>query len=177
MIYDNDYIRTTALQEAINLYDGEKNLGLAIQVNPSTIDTWLKHPATIIDLSTALKIEEATGVTIERLIPCNQEINRSTKKLDFMLREISKNIIITINSVSLPFSQPDRPVIIGTDAMLISGLAILNAHPAHTIKVLILDLISLLSKKRYLSKNLINKLLISERIAIGLRLEQLIKQY
>ena len=93
-----------------------------------------------------------------------------------MLREIPKKAIITTNSVSLPFSQPDRFVIIGTDAVLISGLAILNTHSGNTIKAL--DLISLITEKRSLSKDLLhNKLLTSERAAIGLRLEQLIDNY
>ena len=179
MIYTNNYndVRTTALLEAINLCDGEKNLGLAIKVNHSTIDAWLKDPSIIIDPAIALKIEQATGVTIERLMPSDKKINHTNKKICFMLREIPKNIIITINSVSLPFSQPDRFVIIGTDAVLISGLAILNTHSENTIKVLILDLISLLSETRYLSENLLEKLLISERVAIGLRLEQLVHSH
>lgn len=176
MIYTNNYndVRTTALLEAINLCDGAKNLALAIKVSHLTIDAWLTDPSIIIDLDTALKIEQATGVTIERLITNNPKINHQQKNIGFVLREIPKNIIITINSVSLPFSQPDSSVIIGTDAVLISGLAILNTHSENTIKVLILDLISLLCKTRYLSKGLLNKLLISERVAIGLRLEQLI---
>ena len=66
-----------------------------------------------------------------------------------MLREIPKNVIITINSVSLPFSKPDRCIIIGTDAVLISGLAILNAHSGNTIKALVLDLISLIVAARF----------------------------
>lgn len=177
MLYNNNdhAIRTQALLEAINLCGGEKNLGLAIKVNHSTISAWIKDPLMIIDNDIALKIEQATGVTIERLIPCKKNVNHNKKKICFMLREIPKNIIITINSVSLPFSQPDRFVIIGTDAVLISGLAILNAHSGNTIKALVLDLISLITDKRYLSKELLhNKLLISERTAIGLRLEQLI---
>lgn len=179
MLYTNDdhVIRTQALLEAINLCGSKKNLGLAIKVSHYTIDEWIKNPSIIIDTDIALKIEQATGVTMERLLPYQQNINHKKKKICFILREVPKQIIITINSVSLPFLRPDRFVIIGTDAVLISGLAILNAHAKNTIKVLVLDLISLITGKRYLSKKLLhNKLLISERVAIGLRLEQLIKK-
>lgn len=78
----------------------------------STISAWIEDPSIIIGHDMALKIEQVTGVTIERLISYKQNINYKKKNICFMLREIPKQTIITINSISLPFSQPDKCVII-----------------------------------------------------------------
>ena len=90
-----------------------------------------------------------------------------------MLKEIFINTIITTNSVSLPFSKPNRPVIIGSDLVLISGLATLHSHVGAKIKALVVDVT--LTENKFMVA-LCHKLLISERIAIGLRLEQLLQE-
>jgi plasmid maintenance system antidote protein VapI len=162
--------------EAVRLYGSEKNLALKLNITQSTISKWIKDPKITIPYELALKIEQVTGISIERLIPNQPAINAYLKERTFttlLLRKIATNKIITTNSVSLPFLQPNRFIIMGTDGILISGLQILNNHSEKTIPALILDLAAILSKELSL-ENIIHKLSISERVAIGLRLEQLI---
>ena len=178
MNYKQHYIniRAVALMEAVRLYGSEKNLALKLNITQSTISKWIKDPTITIPYELALKIEQVTGISIERLIPNQPAINAYLKERTFttlLLRKIATNKIITTNSVSLPFLQPNRFIIIGTDGVLISGLKMLNNYREKTIPALVLDLAAIISKTLSL-ENLIHKLLISERIAIALRLEQLI---
>ena len=109
-------------------------------------------------------------------MPDKKEINAYLKERmlkTLMLQKIYKSIIITTGSISLPFLQSNRFIIIGTDGMLISVLAILNAHSEGQVKDLVLDLTSLITEKRSIAL-LLHRLFITERIAIGLRIEQLI---
>jgi len=178
MLYiKNDHaVRTIALLEAVRFCGSEKSLGLAVKIQQPAISKWIGDPSITIPYDSALMIEKITGISIDRLMPHQKEINAYFNERalgTLMLREISKNVIITTGSVSLPFLQSNRFIIIGTDNILISGLAILNSHSGSKIKALILDLISLITETRSMT-DLLNKLLISERIAVGLRLEQLI---
>ena len=178
MSYNQNYsnIRSKALREAVRLCGSEKNLALKINVTQSTISKWINDPEITIPYDLALKIEKIIKINITRLMPHQQEINAYLKEREFamsLLTEITTDKIITTNSVSLPFLQPNRFIIMGTDGILISGLQILNNHSEKTIPALILDLAAILSKELSL-ENIIHKLSISERVAIGLRLEQLI---
>ena len=178
MFYINDKhnIRTIALLEAVHLFGSEKNLGLAVKVKQPAVSKWISDPSITIPYDSALMIEMHKGISIERLMPDKKEINAYLRERALgilILREIFKSTIIPTDSVSLPFLQPNRFIIIGTDGVLISGLAILNAYSENKIKALVLDLTSLITEVGSIT-DLLNKLLISERIAIGLRLEQLI---
>ena len=169
-------IRTIALLEGVRLYGSATNFCSAIKINLSSLSKWLKDPSINISYDIALKIEKETQISIERLVPDKKEINAYLKERmlnTLMLQKIYKSIIITTGSISLPFLQSNRFIIIGTDGILISGLAILNAHSESQVKALVLDLTSLITEKRSIAF-LLHRLLISERIAIGLRIEQLI---
>lgn len=178
MLYtENDHAtRSTALFEAIRLCGSRKKLCLKIKITRSFLSKLLSDRSITMSYDLAFIIEKKLGIGIECLIPHKKEINAYIEERAlnrFMLREISKKVIITTNSISLPFLQSNRFIIIGTDGILISGLAILNAHSGDQIKVLLLDL-TLIINKVISIEDLLYKLLISERIAIGLRLEQLI---
>ena len=175
LIENSRFIRTASLIEAVRLLGSEKNLGLAIKIKQPSISKLLSN-SIMLSYYAALSIEKATGINIDSLMPHEKEMNTYLKKREFntlFLREIPKKEIITTNSVSLPFSQPNRFIIIGTDRVLISGQANLNSHLGNTIKALVLDLKSLINGTESI-ENILHKLLISERIAIGLRIEQLI---
>lgn len=178
MLYnESDFvIRTKALQEAIRLCGSAIKLSMLIKITPSFLSKLLHDSSTNISYDLAFTIEKELGISIERLMPDKKELNSYVEKRMFsrlMLREFSKNVIITTNSPSLTFLQDNRFIIIGTDGVLISGLAILNDYSGDKIKALPLDLVSIINKFTSLEW-LLHKLLISERIAIGLRLEQLI---
>lgn len=148
MIKNNDRnIRTIALLEAVKLCDNEENLGLIVNVKQPAISKWLSNPSITIKYDLLLKIEKDLGINIERLAP-HKPINSYVKERPvslLQLREIFKSAIITTDSVSLPFLQPDRLIIIGTDAVLISGLAILNEHSEDKINALVLDLTAIIT--------------------------------
>ena len=178
MLYaDNDHTtRTTALHEAVRLSGSATNLCLEIKIKSSSLSKWISHPAINIAYDLALMIEKKIGIGIERLMPHKKELNTYLEERilnSCMLREIPKNVIITTNSISLQFLQSNRFIIIGTDGVLISGLEMFNNHSGDKIRALILNLISIINKTRSLEA-ILYKLSISERIAIGLRLEQLI---
>ncbi len=173
---DNCAIRTTALLEAVRFCGNEKNLASALNIQQPAISKWINNYSIKIPYDLALRIEQITGINIERLAPDQKKINDYLKQRNFselILRKIDKNQIITNDSVSLPFAETNTFIIIGSDLVLIYGIAILNSNAENTIKALVLDLISLISGTSSILGTL-HKLLITERIAIGLRIEQLI---
>lgn len=168
--------RTKALLHAAKLCGSQKNLGLKLKVKQSTINKWINNPEIAIPYDLLLLIEKFTKIGITRLVPELKEVNSYVKEravTTFNLLDIPKSAIITSGSLSLPFLQPNRNIIIGTDGVLISGLATLNLTVASKVPALVLDLIAIIKKHQTLD-DIINQLLISERIAISLRLAQII---
>ena len=175
-------IRTLALLHAVRLYGSEEALSILIKVERSVISKWINIPTRKIPYKKALLIEKRTEIDIERILTGedDKEIIEYLKERGaankLMLRDILINNILIIDPPLLLYETPDRPIIIGTDSMLISGLAKLKTYKksaVNKIKVLILDLESLLLGIKTM-EDLNTKLLISERIAVGLRLKQLL---
>ncbi len=168
-------IRNAALLKAASACGGVKALALLIKVSPSTIYRWMKQVRMNIPYELALLIEKHSKVSIEKLLPHEKKLNKYIKERssgNFMFRKVAKNriIIADLPYISCP---PDRPIIIGTDLVLISGLIQLQAQKNGNIKVLILDLETFFLSIPFFYNP--NKFLIVELIAIGLRLENLIK--
>lgn len=175
-VKNDDERRTSALLEAAKLCGSQKNLGLKIKVKQSTINKWINNPHIKIPYEIALLIEKFTNISINDLVPHQKEVNTYIESRAYNtlnLLDIAKSAISTSNSLSLPFLQPNRFIITGTDGVLIAGLAILQRSVASTVPALVLDLISIIKKYQSID-GIINQLLISERIAIALRLEQII---
>ena len=92
-------------------------------------------------------IEKRTEIDIERILTGedDKEIIEYLKERGaankLMLRDILINNILIIDPPLLLYETPDRPIIIGTDSMLISGLAKLKTykHKELVIFGLILD--------------------------------------
>lgn len=177
-------IRKSALLTAVRFCGSEQALGALIEVDHSTISKWINIPDREIPCNKALLIEKHTGVSIELLIPDKTEENEylrdrsDTSKLIF--RQILKKEIITEGSLALPYPRPGRPVIIGTDLMLLSGSVELEGYAETSrIKVMVVDVDHLLwqilsrtidPKQTNINPNFVH----SERIAVSLRLEWLI---
>ena len=176
-------IRKAAWLEAASFLGGERKLGLFLGLGQSTISKWINNPNVTIPYDKALAVEEITTVCIDKLLP-NNPINKYlykraiTNKLS--TNSLSKILInqIVINYLPyLRFKDPARNIIIDTDYMLISGLVELQAYKKAKIKkinVIILDLKALLLGKKLL-KDISNKFIVTELIAIALRIEQLLR--
>ena len=176
-------IRKAAWLEAASFLGGERKLGLFLGLGQSTISKWINNPNVTIPYDKALAVEEITTVCIDKLLP-NNPINKYlykraiTNKLS--TNNLSKILInqIVINYLPyLRFKDPARNIIIDTDYMLISGLVELDAYKKAKIKkinVIILDLKALLLGKKLL-KDISNKFIVTELIAIALRIEQLLR--
>lgn len=186
MLYNNNEsnkIRKAAWLEAASFLGGEKKLGLFLGVGQSTISKWIHNPNITIPYDKALAVESITTVCIDRLLP-NNPINKYlykraiTNKLS--TNNLSKILInqIVINYLPyLSFKDPARNIIIDTDYTLISGLVELQAYKKAKVKkinVIILDLKALFLGKKLL-KDISNKFIVTELIAIALRLEQLLR--
>ena len=172
-------IRTVALLRAVRFCGSMKSLGNKIKTERSVINKWINYPTRKIPYNKAILIEKITGITVENLLPEEQEANEYFRKGaadKLVLRYILINNIL-INDLTHPnYKKSNNQIIIGTDCVLISGLTELNKYKAaklNQVPALIIDLEGLFLGK-ILLKDISNNLLISERIAIGLRLEQLV---
>ena len=172
--------RTLAWLEAVRICGGEKKLGMLIEVKQSTISTWINQPSRNIPLDKALLTEEITKIGIDRLLPNLKRVNAYLKKRNepnkLISQELLTNKILITDAIYLPYPKPDRHIIIDTGCNLIAGLIELQQLQKNNqdkANVIILDLIGLLLGT-YSLDGIINKLLISERIAIGLRLKKLL---
>jgi hypothetical protein len=176
----NYEIRHRALLEAIRCCGGVAAYGRRIKVSRARASNWCNKLDIKIPYEYVLLTEELTQVSIERLSPFTEEINKSMRrylsgKSPYINREL--NDILIGKQVYVKHLKPDRPIIVGTDGVLISGLAQMEIYKAAGIKksqVMVLDLEALFLETRPIEDMNIHLLLISERVAIGLRLEQLI---
>lgn len=172
--------RTMALHQAVRVCGSIGVLGMKIHVERSVINKWINQPNRTIPYNKAILIEKVTGVSVERILPDEKEVNEYYRKggaiNTLILRDILINKIIITDLPCLSYPRSDRHIIIDVNGVLISGLVELKAYKkvkTDQIQVVILDLESLILGI-YQIKDLSNKFLISERVAIGLRLEKLL---
>ncbi len=176
----NEYneIRKAAWLEAARFFGSERKLGLFLGVGQPTISKWIHNPKIPIPYDKALAVEEIIGhISIERLLP-NHPINKYLYKrvCTNELSEVLIDKIVVTNLPYLSFKQPDRHIIIDADGILISGLVELQADQKAKkakIKVVMLNVKELLLETNII-KNISNQFIITELVAIGLRLEQLL---
>ena len=170
---DKNVMSNRSLSQAIALYKTAANLARTLGIDPELIYKWHNEDIRI-PLPMALRIEDVTNIDFERFSPHTKEANfliknRSHKK---NLLQIEIDAILLDATQSLRNLPSDRPVIIGEDRVLISGLHPLEAEKlkgSKHLKVLVIDLESL-----FLGIKSIHEfpyLYISEKIEIGLRLE------
>jgi hypothetical protein len=173
-------MREKALLEAIEFCGGVSAFSNRLKISCTRASNWRNKPAMSIPYEYAVVTEAITRVCIERLSPFTDAANKAMKRVSIESNlspvEIPLDeIIVPKESKTRRFKQ-DRTIIVGTDRVLISGLAqfeCLKEVKLKKILVIALDLESLLLGLRSI-KNTNDALLISEKISIGLRLEQLI---
>lgn len=173
-------IRRRALLEAIRFCGGVAAYSRRLKVSRSRASNWRNQPEIAIPYEYVVLTEDITQVSIERLSPFTESANkvirrlRSKDKLSSVSMEVKE---IIIEEQPYPkWQNPERPIIVGTDGVLISGLMQVEIHKASNIKkiqVFVLDLEALILEKRTVEDMNID-LFISEQVAIGLRLEQLL---
>jgi len=178
--WDKYKIRHRALLEAIRFCGGVSAYSNRIKVSRSRASNWCNKPEINIPYEYVVLTEDVTRVSIERLSPFTELANKTIRRFRSVEKllpvEMAINKIIIDNYQNYQnYKQEERPIIVGTDRVLISGLNqvnVLKAKKMQGMVVTIVDLESLLLGMKTIS-DLICNLLISEQIAIGLRLEKL----
>lgn len=178
MVGDTRDKRTRSLQQAVRLAGGEKPLAKAMGINRATLNKLMNYSDRKTNCKKLILVEKHTGVRLESLSnddELNEYLRERNNKL--ILRSIFKeNIVINERSVLIPDVEIGRPIIIGSDGVLISGLAsfkIQQASKASHILAAVLDLEALWSEL-YSIEHI--KLLHTERLAIALRFDELLKE-
>lgn len=181
-VSDKYEIRHRALIEAINFCGGVAAFSNRIKVSRSRASNWLNRSEINIPYEYVVLTEDVTGVHIERLSPFTESANKAIRRLRSSSVYKSPSKTLDLNEIIIDSYQhylnykEDRPIIIGTDRVLIAGLSQFKALKLIKMKriiVTVLDLEStLLEIKPIRDPNC--SFLISEQIAIGLRLEKLI---
>jgi hypothetical protein len=173
-------IRRRALLEAVRFCGGVSTLSHHLKVSRSRASNWVNQPEIEMPYEYALLTEDITQVSIERLSPSTEVVNKMMRRLRSQIRPSLVRKELSEISVGdhpyLNWHKPDRPIIVGTDGVLISGLVQVEMLRASGVKhadVLILDLEAFLLEKRII-QDVNFDFLISESVAIGLRLESLI---
>ncbi len=173
-------IRRRALLEAVRFCGGVTALSKHLKVSRSRASNWVNQPEIEMPYEYALIAEDITQVSIERLSPSMEIANKVIRRL--RAKDSPSPISMKLSEIQmgdhtyLKWQKSDRPIFVGTDGVLISGLMqveICKASGTKQTPVLLLDLEALLLKKRFMQDFKVN-LLISEEIAIGLRLESLL---
>jgi hypothetical protein len=172
-------MRHRALLEAIRFCGGVVAYSNRLNVNRSRASNWCNQPELNIPYEYVVLTEDVTQVSIERLSPFTDAANEVIRRLRTSDRLLP--IIIPFNEILVGDSSYyrcpilERPIIVGTDRGLISGLAQMEAYRNMGMKkarVIVLDLEALILEMRSI-KELNNHFLMSELIAIGIRLENL----
>jgi len=173
-------IRHRALFEAIRFCGGVTAYSKRLNISRSRASNWCNQPEIEIPYEHVVLTEDITQVSIERLSPFTEAANKIIRRL--RTQNTPPPITMEIEAILigdypyLKWLKQDRPILVGTDGILISGLMQIEIHKVSGIKkarVTVLDLEAILLEKRSIGDLNIN-LLISEQIAIGLRLEQLL---
>jgi len=165
-------IRHKNLHLAVKIIGDRKILAKLIRANYSQLNNWMINKYMEIKYQYLMRISRVTGIDMEGLAPGDPD-----NKTMIILRDIKMliKVILTNNSQCLREIEEDRRVIVGTDRVLVSGLARLEAYKTSGIEFIpveVIDLAALYSKKQTIDR-LGVRFLKSELGAIGLRLEQL----
>lgn len=173
-------IRHRALLEAVRFCGGVTAYSQQIKVNRSRASNWINQPEIEIPYEYVVLTEDITRVSVERLSPFTEAANKLVRRLrsnDVMLPvSILLSEVLMGDHFYLKWQRPDRPILIGTDGVLISGLIQIEKLRALGIKktqAIIIDLEALLLETRCI-QDMNLKLFISEQVAIGLRMEKML---
>ena len=173
-------IRHRALLEAIRFCGGVAAFSRRIKVGRSRASNWLNQPEINIPYEYVVLTEDVTQVSIERLSPFTEAANKAIRRLS--ARDKLFTLDLPLDEIQLgnycysDYSKLKQSIIVSTDRVLISGLSELQAQKANGMKkvpVTVLDVGSLILEMRSL-QTMGTDLLLSERLAIGLHLEQLL---
>ena len=173
-------IRHRALLEAIRFCGGVAAYSKRIKVGRSRASNWLNQPEINIPYEYVVLTEDVTQVSIERLSPFTEAANKAIRRLS--ARDKLFTLDLPLDEIQLgnycysDYSKLKQSIIVSTDRVLISGLSELQAQKANGMKkvpVTVLDVGSLILEMRSL-QTMGTDLLLSERLAIGLHLEQLL---
>jgi hypothetical protein len=174
-------IRHRALLEVVRICGGVTAYSKAINTSRSRASNWVNNPEMEIPYEYLVLTEDLTHVSIERLSPFTEAANKVVRRLRAKDKPLLINIELGEIAIGkqpyIPFLNQTRSIIVGTDGVLISGLTQLEAYKAsgtRKVQAVVLDLEALILEKRALREMAV-ELLLSERIAIALRLSQLFK--
>ena len=164
------------LEKAIKIAGGVKALSLLLGSKRECASKW-RNEEVEIPYQRRIKIAKKTGVNLDALSPDTLEENEAHKR--YKKREIIEVPIKEITVLSDPIRDcmtEDRPPIMGTDCILITGAKKFHAYKAAGIKkvpVIVFDFESLfLATKPIFDIDIY--FLFNEQVAICLRLEQLL---
>jgi len=175
---DKDEIRHRALLEVIRFFGSVSACAKALQVSRARVSNWLNKIRIRIPYEYVLLMEHLTQVSIERLSPFTEKTNkaiRSQQNKEKILEQSIEKIIVE-QPIPCGCCQQSHPILVGTDGVLIRCLFQLEAYKKmgkSKIPVTIIDVGSLLLGVRTIEEIPV-QFLTSDRVAIGLRLEQLI---
>jgi predicted protein tyrosine phosphatase len=180
-------IQHRAINQVITICSGIPRLAglLGLQhKGQSRISKW-RNQCVKIPLEYAIVMEYLTQVSVKRLCPFIEEKNYQTilrwrsaiAQVELLPINVPCNKIVIQKDLLVPH-QADRPIILSTDLVLISGIELLAAHRAagkEWIAAWILDLESCLAGTATFAFAKVN-FLMSEWAAISFRLKQLKRQ-
>ena len=172
-------MRRRAVLEAIRFCGGVVAFSNRLNINRSRASNWVNQPGINIPYEYVILTEDLTQVSIERLSPFTEDANKVVRRL----RDPGKTPAMTVAFKEIiigkhPYYRCQtlkRPIIVGTDRVLISGLAQIEAYKKRglqKIQIIVLDLVALTLGIRSLQDFKVD-FLVSERVAIGVRLEYL----
>lgn len=173
---DLDSIATQyrAWQEVKELLGSTAALNRMLKLHPRRVSKWFKNPK-IVPYEYAIKTALLTNVSLDRLSPFTQDINEFFKNPVF-------NFELSLEPVSvstLPYLKDDdsnRLMIVDSHRQLISGFAQKKLYKTRGIKktqVIVVDIEALWLELKTLD-DIYPYFLISDRVAIGLYLEQIL---
>lgn len=176
-------MRKRALLEAIRFCGGVTGYSKRLKVSRTRASNWCNKPEIEIPYEYAVLTEALTQVSIDRLSPNTEAANKVIRGLRGNNRSVPLNVELSSIQLGDHFypkcAYPDRQIIIGTDGFLISGISEFESKKAskqRKIQATILDLEAIALGHRSI-KEMNFDLLISEKVAIGIRLEQVLGKH
>jgi hypothetical protein len=175
---DKFEIRHRALLEVIRFFGGVADCAKALGVSRGRLSNWLNKWYLNIPYEYVLLMEYLTQVSIERLSPFTEKINKAIRRQQNKEKVFEQSIEKITVEQPIPCSccQQSHAILVGTDGVLIRCLSQLEAYKKvgkKRIPVTIIDVGSLLLGVRTI-EGIPVQFSTSDRVAIGLRLEQLI---
>ena len=178
-IFTKSQIQKKAWIDAKTLYEGVAALATVLKISRKRLSNWINLKIAI-PYEYAIIVSELTNISLERLSPFTELANKIIRKWRAasgpFLTERAVNNITCAKDYKEVCSIQAQSVMMGLDNVLISGFNKIEAYKAagrDKIPAIVLDLEALLSKLRTL-ESLHNSAVISEKVAVGIRLEQLI---